>query len=162
MKNRRERNLVDRSVQVAIALRVLMHAVLFVVTSAAFLFFVELLSGEPQNAVSGLISRHAPTVIVALVLTPIFLVDLFKMTNRFAGPMVRLRRVMGELAAGNDVESIKFRDGDFWQDLAVEFNRVAERVKDLEATVAKLEAAAADASPEGSCDPQLEDAPVLN
>ena len=35
---------------------------------------------------------------------------------------------MKQLAAGESVEPLYFREGDYWQDLAQEFNAVLERV----------------------------------
>ena len=44
------------------------------------------------------------------------------LSNRFTGPMLRLRRSMRALARGEHVEPIEFRGGDFWQEFAAEFN----------------------------------------
>lgn len=129
MKNKRKKHFVDRSVQGAILLRLVMHWGLFIVTAAAFLYFVELLTGAPHEAGKNLAARHGPTVLAVLVLAPIFLRDLCKLTNRFAGPMVRLRRAMHDLAEGRKVAPVQLRDGDFWKEFAVDFNRVVERVQ---------------------------------
>jgi hypothetical protein len=129
MKSKRKNYFVDRSVQGAILLRLVMHWGLFVVTAAAFLYFVELLTGAPREAGRNLVARHGPTVLAVLVLAPIFLRDLCKLTNRFAGPMVRLRRAMHDMAEGRKVAPVQLRDGDFWKEFAVDFNRVVERVQ---------------------------------
>ena len=39
---------------------------------------------------------------------------------------------MRELANGEDVKPIRFRSGDFWQDLAKDFNTVARRAGSVE------------------------------
>ncbi len=135
MVTKRKKYFVDRSVQGAIVLRLLVHCALFVFTTGAFLYFVELLVGAPRDAGKNLLSRHGPTILSALVLGPIFLRDLCKLTNRFAGPMMRLRRAMRDLADGREVGFIKFRDGDMWQELAVDFNRVVERIQTSEAAL---------------------------
>jgi hypothetical protein len=129
MANIRKKHFVDQSVQGTILLRLVLHWVLFVVTAGLFLYFVELLGGAPRNAGKNLVSRHGPTVLAVLALAPIFLNDLCKLTNRFAGPMVRLRRAMHDLAQGREVAPVHFRDRDFWKELAVDFNRVVERVQ---------------------------------
>jgi hypothetical protein len=51
------------------------------------------------------------------------------LSNRFVGPLVRLRRSMRKLARGEHVDPICFRDNDFWHDFANEFNAVAARVQ---------------------------------
>lgn len=68
-------------------------------------------------------------VLMALVLmVPFILYDLLKLSNRFAGPLFRLRREMRRLADGEDVQPIHFRDGDFWQDMAFRFNQILARI----------------------------------
>ena len=57
--------------------------------------------------------------------------DLLRLTNRFAGPIYRLRREMDRLANGEKVKPVHFRDGDYWQDLADSFNKVVERLDAL-------------------------------
>jgi hypothetical protein len=54
------------------------------------------------------------------------------MTNRFVGPLQRIRRVVRDLAAGHDVPFIAFRKGDYWCELAEDVNRLNDRVKRLQ------------------------------
>jgi hypothetical protein len=131
--NKRKKHFVDRAVQGAILLRLVMHWSLFLFAAGTFVYFVEMLAGAPREAGKNLLSRHGPTVLAVLVLAPVFIRDLCKLTNRFAGPMVRLRRAMHDLAEGREVAFIQFRDGDFWKELAVDFNRVVERVQSTKA-----------------------------
>ncbi len=129
MSNQRKKTYVDKNVQGAILMRLVMHWSLFLIAGAAFLYFIELLGPAPHEAGKNVLNRHAPTVLVVLALAPIFLRDLSRLTNRFAGPMVRLRAALRELAEGGDVAPIKFRDHDFWKEIADDFNRVLERVQ---------------------------------
>jgi methyl-accepting chemotaxis protein len=138
-KSKRRRNFVDRAVQGALLLHVVGDWLMFLFTAAIFLLLIEMLTGEPRDAWQAMLRRHGPTMWVALILAPIFIYDLFKLTNRFAGPMVRLRREMRNLAEGREVSPIRFRDGDFWQDMAADFNRVVQRVQTLNAAVQKTE-----------------------
>lgn len=131
--NQRQTHFVDRTVQGAILLRILAHWALFLFAAGVFLFFIELLAGDPRDAGKNLLSRHGPTVLAILVLAPILIRDLCRLTNRFAGPIVRLRRAMHDLAEGREVSPIHFRERDFWKDLAIDFNRVVERVQSTKA-----------------------------
>ena len=78
-----------------------------------------------------------------------------------AGPLVRLRRSMRALARGEHVEPIKFREGDFWQEFAEEFNAVAARVQGErpqdEPTLREETATASESVP--SDEPELSDEP---
>ncbi|MDP6060608.1 MAG: hypothetical protein QGH33_17015 [Pirellulaceae bacterium] len=129
---RRRKQFVDRAVQGTLLLHLVAHWVFFLLAAVAFLYFVEMLAGDPRNLGRSLFHRHGPTVLAVLVLAPIFLLDLCKLSNWFAGPVIRLRRGMRELAEGRDVSQIKFRENDFWQDLATDFNQVVERVQEAE------------------------------
>ena len=58
-------------------------------------------------------------IVGCVFIIPIVVRDLVKLTHRFAGPMLRMRRLMKQVANGEHVEPVRFRDGDFWQDFAV-------------------------------------------
>ncbi len=74
-------------------------------------------------------SRYAPLTIVFLVMLPAFIFDLLKLSHRFTGPVAKLRRALDELAAGKPVAPIRFRQHDFWQDAATNFNTIAARLE---------------------------------
>ena len=128
-KKQRKKQFVDRAVQGTLLLHIVGHWAFFLFATGALLLFVEMLIGDPRDAWRNLLHRHTPTVMVVLVLAPIFIRDLCKLTNRFAGPMVRLRRAMRDLAEGREVAPVHFRKRDFWQDLATDFNRAVEHVQ---------------------------------
>lgn len=128
-KKSRNSHFSDWAVQGTVLLHIAVHWLLFLVFVGTFLLFIEVVDGEPRDAWENVLRRHGPSILIVLVLAPIYIRELCKLTNRFAGPMVRLRRAMRDLAEGNEVAPIQFRPGDFWQDLATDFNRVAERVK---------------------------------
>ena len=50
-----------------------------------------------------------------VILLPVFLYDTVKLSNRFAGPVIRLRRAMQAISQGNAVEKLQFRENDFWR-----------------------------------------------
>ncbi len=52
-----------------------------------------------------------------------------RLSNRFAGPMLRLRRSLRALGRGEYVEPLEFRGADFWQEFADDFNSVLRRVQ---------------------------------
>lgn len=128
-QKKRSSHFSDWTVQGTVLLHVAMHWMIFLVAVGAFLLFLEAIDGEPSDAWENMLRRHGPSVLFVLVLSPIYIRELCKLTNRFAGPMVRVRRGMHELAEGRDVAPIHFRPGDFWQELATDFNLVAERLR---------------------------------
>ena len=66
----------------------------------------------------------------SLVLLPAVIFDLLRLSNRFAGPMFRLRRSMHDLAQGRPVAAVRFRHADFWQEFADDFNTIAARAEE--------------------------------
>jgi methyl-accepting chemotaxis protein len=70
-----------------------------------------------------------PAFVVALVLLPIALYDIVRLSNRVVGPLVRLRAGLRALARGERLQAIRFRDGDFFGELAEEFNAVLARLE---------------------------------
>jgi hypothetical protein len=52
-----------------------------------------------------------------------------QMSNRVAGPIVRLRGAMRQLAEGRPVAPLRFRENDFWREMADEFNAIAAQLQ---------------------------------
>ena len=115
---------------------------LFVLVTAAGILMNFLLRGHEGDAMLslwGALKEHLPSVLVMIVCLPIFVRDTFKLTNRFAGPMYRLRTGLQAIANEEPVKPIKFRDSDFWRSVADEYNRVLWRVENLERRCQQLE-----------------------
>ncbi len=85
--------------------------------------------------------------LIMVALFPAFALDTIRFSNRFVGPIARLRRHMRELAAGEKVSSLAFRDNDFWADVADEFNTVAQMVQDQGREIESLREQLADSRP---------------
>ena len=62
-----------------------------------------------------------------------FIRDSFRLSNRFAGPIGRVRHALHELAEGKPFVPIELRKGDFWPEIAQELNAAVERVTRKEA-----------------------------
>ena len=130
--NQRGKYFVDRSVQGALLLRTAANWGLFLLLTGLFILCVEVITGHsPREAITNLRLTHGPTILAVAVLAPLFLYDMCKLSNRFAGPMVRLRQAMRELADGQEVSPCRFRAGDYWGEMAQDFNRIAARVQAL-------------------------------
>ena len=80
---------------------------------------------------------HGPFLLVLLFMLPVFIVDTIKLSHRFAGPIYRLRQTIRSLARGGAYTPMKFREMDFWQGLADDFNQMVERLRTRELTIAQ-------------------------
>ncbi len=89
--------------------------------------------------------QYGPVILTSLVLVPLIMFDVVAISNRFVGPLFRMRRSMRALAAGEEVEPIHFREKDYWQELAQEFNLVLVRVEELKQELAETKQKLAEA-----------------
>lgn len=127
VRNQRKRFFVDRHVQGALVRRAVVYVLLVVV-------LVALLSTLCVAVVEGPLSGHQLAErmwarlglawVATVLLIPIIVIDCIRLSNRFAGPMLRLRRAMKDVGAGKDVALVRIRKGDFWYEFAEDFNRM--------------------------------------
>ena len=131
-KKRRQKSIVDVEVQGAILRRISVHWLLFFIgNSLALLMWVKLfeLPDLPWKEVAAeCLRRYFPFFLVSLVMLPAFVWDTLKLTTRFAGPIHRLRTALKRVASGEKIKPIKFRHGDFWNEIANNFNRAVGAV----------------------------------
>lgn len=130
-KRMRKRLFVDPKVQGALVLRVLLYWAVCVITITLMLLCWNVLRTPRMfyTFLDDMWYRYAPAILASSVLLPMVMVDIVRLSNRFAGPLYRLRRSMRALGRGERVEPIHFREGDFWQEFAEEFNAVVARVQ---------------------------------
>jgi hypothetical protein len=92
---------------------------------------------EPTKQTDGLLKtlweRHGAVFVVLVALLPVVVYDSFRFSHRLAGPMVRLRHTLHRLAQGEQVEPLKFRQHDYWHDLADDFNVLLARLQPRDA-----------------------------
>jgi hypothetical protein len=132
---RRTAFFVDPKAQRAFLARIAAYWFLCLVASGTSLVAWMLLTGGPRVLFQPLAEfwpQFAPAVVVSSLMLPILMFDCVRLTNRFAGPMFRVRREMRNLANGIPTHSIHLRTGDFWMGFVAEFNAVRERVLMLE------------------------------
>ncbi|KAA1262474.1 hypothetical protein LF1_50390 [Rubripirellula obstinata] len=134
--HQRSRLLVDPKVQWSVAGRVLLHWIAFLVCLLTIGIMVQMLLAAGTESIGvaledGLVNQ-LPILAVMILLLPVFLRDTLKLSNRFAGPMYRLRTELAKLANDQPASSVKFRTGDFWQDVAGDFNHVLGQLERLQ------------------------------
>ncbi len=66
--------------------------------------------------------QNYPILISALVMLPLFLLDVLRVTHRIAGPLVRFQQKLKQMTAGEAVPKMRLRKGDYLQDLETAFN----------------------------------------
>ncbi|MEM6981105.1 MAG: hypothetical protein AAF539_15705 [Planctomycetota bacterium] len=128
---RRRRRLVDPEVQIGIIRKIAIHwSVFFVCNAIALMIWIRLFEQPDADwgqTFGDTMRRFMPFFIITMALIPAFVWDTLKLTNRFAGPILRLRSALSDASAGRAVSPLQFRNNDFWQEIAENFNKVILR-----------------------------------
>lgn len=123
----RKRLFVDPKVQGVLIVRGVMYWVFCLITIALLLLCYRIVTGPARmfyTHFSDMWFFYGPAAIASFALLPLVVMDIIRISNRFVGPLIRLRRSMRALANGEDVEPLEFRESDFWQEFAEEFNAI--------------------------------------
>ncbi|MGI8979677.1 MAG: hypothetical protein ACR2FY_10650 [Pirellulaceae bacterium] len=142
-KFRRRIFLVDSKVQGALMVRVAAYWVYCLFTITLMLVWWDMFAGPPRPfmlVLGDVYQRFAPGAAASFLILPLVVMDVLRLSNRFAGPARRLKNALCELGEGKETRPLLFRDNDFWQETAAEFNRVNDRIKQLSARQARYQA----------------------
>jgi hypothetical protein len=127
---KRTKTFIDRKVQGALVRRMAFHWFTFLLIGTAVTIVFQYLT-DPFKGLDAhfryFLGHQSGFLAVMFCVTPIFLYDTVKLSHRFAGPILRLRRGLHELASGDEAERVTFRPGDFWGELADDFNAILDR-----------------------------------
>jgi hypothetical protein len=132
---RRRKNLVDFEVQTCLLKRVAIHWLLFMSVNALALYGWTFLlvgaEGELQAHLTYFLRLYFPVLVVSVLLLPVLLLDTSKLSNRFVGPIVRVRKTLALAVKGEAVQPVKFRENDFYGELAKDLNAVLKLQPDF-------------------------------
>jgi hypothetical protein len=133
--SKRKRYLVDPRVQVPLLARMAVYGFAYL-GAICVLIAVQVALSSPAVDTTVLSARIAvafgPALLASLFVLPLVLFDCVRFSNRFAGPMKRLQRSVQQLVDEGQAERMVFRRDDFWFELAEQFNRLADRIEELE------------------------------
>jgi len=128
----RKQNFVDKHVQGALLRRIFLHWLIFFVVVTMSVVMLQAMLGDPAQSLSARLSTEMGEFIfmgvILLALFPAFMLDTIRFSNRFVGPIARLRRHLRQLGNG-ETERCQFRENDYWAEMAGEFNQVATMVE---------------------------------
>ena len=130
----RQQLLIDDHVQGSLLRRTALYGCACAVYFIVILVFTESMSdpGEPLiEAVLRCLDEAIYWAPGLMLLTPVVAYDLLKITNRFAGPIYRLRHEMQRLLDGESDAPLGFRDGDYWGEMADIFNEIRDELLEL-------------------------------
>ncbi|MFY9255045.1 MAG: hypothetical protein WAO83_16465 [Fuerstiella sp.] len=132
-RNQRKKSVADARVQYSLAMRVVMHFSIFIVAGTFFGIINQFLAdpfGSVKENLMTFFRSSAPFLIALVCLMPVFVRDTLTLSNRVAGPIHNMRNTIRSLSNGEtDVRPLKFRKGDFWNDLPDSFNKMVETLR---------------------------------
>jgi len=138
----RKKLYVDRNIQWALVRRVLLYwlsCVLFVTIPVAISRTLANPDRLFHEHVGQVWEQHWPVFVTTLIMLPFLTYDIIRFSHRFVGPLVRLRREMEKMAAGQRVEPLAFREHDYWPDLATSFSKIVDRFQQTPPAAPTLE-----------------------
>lgn len=80
----------------------------------------------------GAFATHWPILVSLSIMLPFAARDMLRLSNRFAGPIYRLRRELNRFVETEEIGEIEFRQGDNWRDIAEGINELVRYVHKLE------------------------------
>lgn len=126
----RTQTVVDRDVQYGVVKKIAVHWLAFFLCNTIALVIWIRLFEQPdttwENTLVDGFQRYLPFFVISLALIPAFVLDTLKLTNRFAGPITRLRMEINNAAAGRPVSLLHFRSNDYWREIADGFNNLVK------------------------------------
>jgi hypothetical protein len=127
----RKRLFVEPRIQGHLVARVVFYWIVCLITITLMLLCWRIVTGPARmfyTHFDDMWFHYGPALVASFLLLPVVIVDIVRFSNRFVGPMLRLKQSMRRLADGEAVEPIEFRDSDFWRDMAVQFNAIRARM----------------------------------
>jgi len=157
-KEKRKKFLVHGGIQMAILRRMLLQWFLFIAIAGLLSFLVQFMVNPFQTGAET--NNHfrvllASQLVASFCLVPLFMADSLSQSNRFVGPIVRLKSYLRSVESNNPTP-LSFREGDHWNELTDEVNTMFERLRaqelaatdeDHQVTLASAEQAEATDSP---------------
>jgi hypothetical protein len=148
----RQELLIDANVQGSLLCRMALYSAGCGVYFIVILLFTESM-GNPNEAISDTLLRCLEEALYwipgLMLLLPVVAYDLLRVSNRFTGPMFRLKREMHRLVLGESVHRLSFRADDYWIEMADLFNSLRDELLELRQSreqLGPLRAVASDAA----------------
>ena len=132
MGEKRDRILIDSEVQVDLLWQATKYWFFCLLTIALFMFCWTILTADNLGSAAilhTLMHQFGPAAATSVLVLPLIYFDLLRVSQRFAGPIFKLRQTLQAIAAGEKVSPLQFRDDDYWHELAADFNAALAKVQ---------------------------------
>ena len=137
-KENRKQLVIEPVIQYSLIRQLLVQWSLHLVATLVLLTILQVFLGGFFNTWQYHFERIGPTLasftVSLLFLLPVYVMNSLKLSNRFAGPIHRFRRELRSVAEGRPYRELRFRDNDYWTELAEELDSAINAICDQIAT----------------------------
>lgn len=137
----REQLFIEQDVQLSLIMRAVLYGAACMTYFTVIQFFTKA-STHPGTStwetILSLTDEGIYWVPGFFLLGPLMVYDMLRITNRVVGPIFAMRRQMRLISQGEEGRQLKFRNDDYWDSLAIEFNTVRDEVIRLRLENARL------------------------
>jgi methyl-accepting chemotaxis protein len=130
---RRRRVVADVKTQRALATRMVVHCMLFMVVGGLLTSVNEYMANATSNTQvlrESLTRSFFSYACTFIALLPLLIYDSMKLSNGIVSPICRLRDTIRKISRNQQVPPLSFRTHDYWKDLPRKFNAMMERMRD--------------------------------
>ena len=118
--------------QTRVLLRIGVYWLCYLIALWNFLFVWRLLAEGPGNVLEQygrFLRDYYPPLVLFVLLLPVAAWDAVKLSHRVVGPLVRVRHALRDLADGQPVRHLRFREGDYLGELRDDFNAMLDSLQ---------------------------------
>ncbi len=129
-RSRRNQVLTDEIVQGELLFRAIVYWFFCLMVVSLLDLGWSMYSGPPRPLIVLIqesVASSAPAIFGSVILLPLVLIDVLRVSNRFVGPVQQVRNTMRNLATGENARPVNLRKDDFWQDLAQYTNELVAK-----------------------------------
>jgi hypothetical protein len=85
-----------------------------------------------------------PALVGSTMLLPLVFLQSVRFSNRFSGPLYRIRKTLAALSRGETQDSVTLRKDDYWQELAGDIDRLSRYIEKLQRELESADEASTD------------------
>jgi hypothetical protein len=119
--------MLDQAVQGSLIQRVVVHWILCLGSTSVSAWVWAVANDPARASFLETLKQLSPAMLGSLLILPLAMADMLRMSNRFVGPVSRLKNALRRLSRGDTVVPLQPRRGDYWSDLIDWFNSLLEQ-----------------------------------
>ena len=132
----RQKDWIDNQVQGVLIQRVILYwlcGLIYIGLSTACFQYYQNPDWSVGQHWSALLVQFGPWLPSFVLMLPLVIFDIVRLSNQFVGPVYRLKSHLNAITENANCPPMKFRDEDYWQELVVPINTLQLQILQLKA-----------------------------